>query len=77
MSLQSWLSLGWLTEHETSPQEIRDPFALVDRDLRDCRTSGLSADWCLAIAYNAALQAAKAGLAALDTGLPASRTTIE
>ena len=64
MSLQSWLNHGWLSEHETSPQEIRDLLAVVDRDLRDCRTSGLSADWRLAIAYNAALQAAKAALAA-------------
>jgi hypothetical protein len=36
----------------------------VDRDLADCRIPGLSADWSLNIAYNAALQAATAALAA-------------
>ena len=71
MSLERWLNLGWLTEHQTSFQEIGDLLALVGRDLGDCRTSGLSADWRLAIAYNAALQAAKAALAAC--GYRASR----
>jgi len=37
---------------------------VVARDLADCRTRGLSADWKLNIAYNAALQAATAALAA-------------
>jgi len=37
---------------------------VADRDLRDCQTPGLSTDWQLAIAYNAALQVAKAALAA-------------
>ena len=37
---------------------------MADRDLGDARTAGLSADWRLNIAYNAALQAATAALAA-------------
>jgi hypothetical protein len=37
---------------------------VIERDLADCRTPGLSADWRLNIAYNAALQAATAALAA-------------
>lgn len=37
---------------------------MVDRDLADCRAAGLSSDWRLNIAYNAALQAATAALAA-------------
>jgi len=37
---------------------------VIDRDLNDCRSEGLSPDWQLAIAYNAALQVALAGLAA-------------
>ena len=36
----------------------------MDRDLNDAHTAGLSADWRLSIAYNAALQAATAALAA-------------
>lgn len=38
--------------------------APADRDLAECRQDGLSPDWCLAIAYNAALQCATAALAA-------------
>lgn len=64
VSLQDWLRNGWLSQHRTSPQEISDLLAVVDRDLSDCRASGLSPDWRLNIAYNAALQAATAALAA-------------
>lgn len=60
MSLQNWLNNGWLTEHRTSSQEIAALLSVADRDLSDCRTSGLSSDWKLNIAYNAALQTATA-----------------
>jgi len=39
-------------------------FGVADRDLRDCQVRGLSADWRLNIAYNAALQIATVALAA-------------
>ncbi len=64
MSLQNWLNNGWLTEHRTSLQEITALLAVTDRDLSDCKASGLSPDWQLNIAYNAALQTATAALAA-------------
>jgi len=64
MSLEDWLRNGWLIEHETSPAEIAELLAIVERDLADCRIQGLSPDWKLNIAYNAALQAATAVLAA-------------
>jgi uncharacterized damage-inducible protein DinB len=64
MSLKDWLNNGWLVEHQTSREEIADLRAVVERDLKDCRTPGLSADWRLNIAYNAALQAAAAALSA-------------
>ena len=64
MSLKDWQLNGWLTAHNTSRQEIADLLAVVDRDLNDCKASGLSADWRLNIAYNAALQASTAALAA-------------
>ncbi len=64
MSLKDWQLNDWLTAHKTSPQEIADLLAVVDRDLNDCKASGLSADWRLNIVYNAALQAATAALAA-------------
>src|SRR4030095_12768582 len=44
--------------------EVRDLFAVIERDLADADLAGLSPDWRLNIAYNAALQAATAVLAA-------------
>ncbi len=64
MSLQSWENSGLLKKHKTSKQEIEQLFEVARRDLRDCKSPGLSADWRLNIAYNAALQLAKAALAA-------------
>ena len=64
MNLQEWLNNNWLVEHKTSPQEIADLFGVADRDLSDCKSEGLSADWRMNIAYNAALQVATAALAA-------------
>jgi len=69
--LKDWLRNGWLIEHHASSREIRDLLGVVDRDLADCRVSGLSPDWRLNIAFNAALQAATAALAA--AGYRASR----
>ena len=64
MSLKDWARNGWLAEHKTSPQEIADLLRVADRDLADCQAKGLSPDWHLNIAYNAALQLATAALAA-------------
>lgn len=71
MSLKDWLRKGWLVEHRPSTGEISDLLALVERDIRESQTPGLSADWRLNIAYNAGLQAATAALAA--EGYRASR----
>jgi hypothetical protein len=64
MTLREWLHNGWLKPHQTTSKEISDLFALIDRDLTDCQAAGLSPDWRLNIAYNAALQAATIALAA-------------
>ncbi len=64
MSLQDWLKSRWPIEHQTSRQEIADLLGMANRDLTQCRTPNLSSDWQLNIAYNAALQAATAALAA-------------
>jgi len=64
VSLQEWLVNGWLRAHKTTRQEIQELLAIADRDLQNCSVAGLSADWQLAIAYNAALQLATAALAA-------------
>lgn len=71
MSLADWERNGWVTSHTTSAHEIRDLLAVVDRDLADSAVDTLSADWRMNIAYNAALQAAAAALAA--AGYRASR----
>ena len=60
-----------MIEHQTSAGEIRELFAVVERDLADSATEPLSADWRMNIAYDAALQAANAALAA--AGYRASR----
>jgi hypothetical protein len=64
MSLSDLERNGWLTKHQTSPNEIRDLLQVVERDLADSDAEGLSADWRMNIAYNAALQAATIALAA-------------
>ena len=50
MSLPDWERNGWLQRHKTSPNEIRDLLAVVERDLADSVAEGLSADWRMNIA---------------------------
>jgi hypothetical protein len=64
VSLRDWLRNSWLTERETSPEEIASLLAIVERDLGNAAIADLSPDWKLNIAYNATLQAATAALAA-------------
>jgi hypothetical protein len=64
MSLQSWQPEGWLRPHRVGPGEVTAILALADRDLEQSQIPGLSADWQLGTAYNAALQCARAALAA-------------
>jgi hypothetical protein len=71
MSLADWEKNGWVKAHSTSREGIGALLGVIDRDLGDSQTRGLSADWKLNIAYNAALQAATAALAA--AGYRASR----
>jgi len=69
--LRDWERRNWISPHQSSPQEIEELFRIADRDVEDCGARDLSADWKLNIAYNAALQLAKAALAA--QGYRASR----
>ena len=64
VSLADWRKNSWLVEHESSAEEIAALLAIVERDLANATLAGLSEDWKLGIAYNAALQAATAALAA-------------
>lgn len=56
MSLETWLANRWLRRHKTSAKEIRDLWLIVERDLRDAASGGISADWQYGIAYNASLK---------------------
>ena len=64
MSFGDWVNNGWLVAHKSSKQEIANLLGIVARDLKDSQAKDVSDDWRFAIAYNAALQAATAALAA-------------
>jgi hypothetical protein len=55
MTLERWANNGWLRPHRTSPQEIANLLAIVERDLADAG-GDVSADWRFGIAYNGALK---------------------
>src|ERR1700757_5345824 len=71
VSFADWVKNGWLVAHNSSKQEIANLLGIVARDLKDSQGKDVSDDWRFAIAYNAALQAATAALAA--AGYRASR----
>jgi hypothetical protein len=56
MSLTQWSDNGWLRRHTSSRNEIANLFNIVERDLHDAKTCGVSNDWQFGIAYNAALK---------------------
>ena len=64
MSLEKLLESGRLKRHKASAAEIGKLFDVVKRDLADAQVKGLSEDRRFTIAYNAALQAGRALLAA-------------
>jgi hypothetical protein len=64
MTFEDWSDRGWLRTYRTSRDEVAALLAIADRDLANSQTPGLACEWRLAIAYNAALQAATAALAA-------------
>jgi hypothetical protein len=55
MRLRQWAANGWLRSHQTTPVQIADLLAIVDRDIEDSNRE-LSADWRFGIAYNATLK---------------------
>lgn len=56
MSLSDWAKNGWLRTHQTNKKQIAELFGIVDRDLDDAASGGLSNDWKFGISYNAALK---------------------
>ena len=70
MTLQDWLSNGWLKSHTTSQQEINELLAKVERDIAEASKDEITLDWRLAIAYNACLGCATIALRASGYRMP-------
>jgi len=76
MSFEDWVKNSWLDPHQSSREEIGNLLGIVERDLKDSQSKDVSNDWRFAIAYNAALQAATAALAAAGYAHPETVITI-
>ena len=70
MTLQDWVSNGWLKQHTSSPQEVRNLLDKVDRDITEVAKKEITLDWRLAIAYNACLGCATIALRASGYRIP-------
>src|SRR5437868_2631189 len=62
MSLQNWLQIGQLTNHQATVAEVRNLLGVVDRELADASVAGLSDDGRFTHAYDAALLLCKLAL---------------
>ena len=64
MSLEKWVEYGWLRREPTSPGEIRDLLAIVERSVADSKVEAISTDLRFIAAFNAALCLATTALRA-------------
>jgi len=64
VSLEDWLNKGRLKQHKTSQNEIKQLLDVFVRDTADAESNTISIDRRFATAYNAALMASTAALAA-------------
>ena len=64
VSLEDWLNQGRLRHHRTSKNEIKQLLDVFARDIADAESNTISIDRRFATAYNAALMASTAALAA-------------
>jgi hypothetical protein len=62
MTLQNWLQIGHLTNHQATVAELRNLLGVVDRELADAGVPGLSNDGRFTHAYDAALLLCKLAL---------------
>jgi hypothetical protein len=62
MSLQNWLQIGQLTNHQATVAEVRNLLGVVDRELADASVAALSDDGRFTHAYDAALLLCKLAL---------------
>ena len=65
MSLENWLNDKLIVKHRPSAGEVVELLHICDRDLEKAGIIELGPDWRLSIAHNAAVQTAKAALAAV------------
>jgi uncharacterized protein (UPF0332 family) len=65
MSLANWLNDKLIVRHRSSAGEVAELLHICDRDLEKAEIIELGPDWRLSIAHNAAVQTAKAALAAV------------
>jgi hypothetical protein len=73
MSLQAWLQMGQLIEHEATVAEVRNLLGVVDRELADAGVAGLSHEGRFTHAYDAGLLLCKLALHA--TGFQLQKRT--
>ncbi len=64
MSLENWLNDKLILKHRPSAGQVAELLHICDRDLKKAEIIELGPDWRLSIAHNAAVQTAKAALAA-------------
>jgi hypothetical protein len=62
MSLQNWLQIGHLTNHQATVAEVQSLLGVVDRELGDAGVAGLSDDGRFTHAYEGALILCKLAL---------------
>ncbi len=62
MNLTDLASKGWIRAHRTSQEEIRDKFALIDRNIKNAQVPGIDPDLIMNVTHNAHLQCAIAAL---------------
>jgi hypothetical protein len=62
MSLQNWLQIGHLINHQPTVAEVRNLLGVVDRELADASVAGLSDDGRFIHAYDAGLLLCKLAL---------------
>lgn len=73
MTLDDWVSNGWLKPHSPADAEIQNLLKIVEREVQDAGVTDLSQDARLGMQYNAALKLAdvalrRAGYRALSGG---------
>lgn len=70
MTLQQWVSNGWLIQTEPTPEETRNAIQIAERELADASLDGISPDGRFEHAYNAVRSLCHAALHANGFQVP-------